>query len=141
MNSDVFIGTMGSVAEPEQGLGVSSFPASSTRTQTPGNISHSSVPSLFYHHAHDECKHIPVALRGENPPFPQSLLPAKETSGSFLGSGEKRIEVSPLTVLPDFNWAPIFHAGFLPWAGCVLFCICQKKKFHDSISTSPLNEF
>lgn len=43
MNSDVFLGTMGSVAEPELGLRVSSFPATSPMPPTPGNISHSSV--------------------------------------------------------------------------------------------------
>lgn len=54
-----------------------------------------------------------------------------------IGIEQKRTEVSPLTILPDFNQAPIFRAGFLPQA---VFCFVFFKKFHDSISTSPLNE-
>lgn len=48
VNSDVFLGTLGSVAEPEQGLCVSSFLPSSTRPLAPReHLTLSCSPGLF----------------------------------------------------------------------------------------------
>lgn len=50
VNSDVFLGTMGSEAEPEQGLCVSSFPSSCTGPPAPGeHLTPFCSPGLFYH--------------------------------------------------------------------------------------------